>query len=40
MLNCPQGEPEGLKALNYCFEHGKRDKELIERSYQEDNREN
>ena len=29
VLNCPRGKPEWLDGLNYYFEHGKRDEELL-----------
>lgn len=36
VLNCPRGEAEWLKGLNYYFEHGKRDEELLARCQRED----
>ena len=36
VLNCPRGKPEWLDALNYYFEHGKRDEELLARCQRDD----
>jgi len=36
VLNCPRGEPEWLKGLNYYFEYDKRDEELIARCQREE----
>jgi len=36
VLNCPRGEAEWLKGLNYYFEHGKRDEELLAKCQREE----
>jgi DtxR family Mn-dependent transcriptional regulator len=36
VLNCPRGEPEWLKGLNYYFEHDKRDEELLAKCQREE----
>jgi DtxR family Mn-dependent transcriptional regulator len=36
VLDCPRGEPEWLKGLNYYFEHDKRDEELLARCQREE----
>ena len=36
VLNCPRGKPEWLDGLNYYFEHGKRDEELLARCQRDD----
>ena len=36
VLNCPRGEPDWLKGLNYYFEHDRRDEELLARCQREE----
>jgi DtxR family Mn-dependent transcriptional regulator len=36
VLNCPRGEAKWLEGLNYYFEHGKRDEELLARCHREE----
>lgn len=36
VLNCPRGEAEWLKGLNYYFEHGKRNEELLAKCQREE----